>query len=226
MKTCSKCGQDLDETAFNKNTKTKDGLASICRACASQYYYNNKEHILARHTQWRIDNKEQMYAQNKKYAEEHKDELDAYYNFYRKTHKEQIHEYGKQYREKNKDKIKARHNDYYATNRERISDTRHLYYLRNKDRRKLCDRRYRETNMGKLSNAKHNAKRRSFGFNNINDKQFACEVWHHLHLEDDHNFCISIPDFIHKFVPHKNNDINQMMSINAIAIQYWLDDLW
>lgn len=37
MKKCSKCGRLLDETMFNKNRTSKDGLQSWCKDCKAEY---------------------------------------------------------------------------------------------------------------------------------------------------------------------------------------------
>ena len=39
MKTCPKCKQDLDESLFSKNKRTKSGLQVYCKPCS---YKNNK----------------------------------------------------------------------------------------------------------------------------------------------------------------------------------------
>lgn len=33
MKRCNRCGRELDESEFNKNIRTKDGLQYYCKEC-------------------------------------------------------------------------------------------------------------------------------------------------------------------------------------------------
>lgn len=37
MKTCSRCGVEKDEAAFNTNKKARDGLFAWCRECRAAY---------------------------------------------------------------------------------------------------------------------------------------------------------------------------------------------
>lgn len=39
MKTCAKCQRKLPNEAFNKQSKSRDGLRSYCRDCQKAYYY-------------------------------------------------------------------------------------------------------------------------------------------------------------------------------------------
>lgn len=52
MKRCSKCHQDKERVEFHKYSRSKDGLAAHCRACAAiksrKYYERNKEAVNAR----------------------------------------------------------------------------------------------------------------------------------------------------------------------------------
>lgn len=42
-KVCNKCGRELPISAFNKKTKSKDGLQDVCRECQSAY---SRERVL------------------------------------------------------------------------------------------------------------------------------------------------------------------------------------
>ena len=37
MKTCARCGRSLDESAFGKDERTKDGLRYWCKRCDTTY---------------------------------------------------------------------------------------------------------------------------------------------------------------------------------------------
>lgn len=52
MKKCTKCEEELPDKAFAKNRTKKDGLASCCKSCQSEYrkdyYRRNKEKVKSR----------------------------------------------------------------------------------------------------------------------------------------------------------------------------------
>lgn len=56
MKSCSKCGVPKEETQFSKDTHSKDGLRTRCRACMSEIwkadYAANPEYYKQRSTDW------------------------------------------------------------------------------------------------------------------------------------------------------------------------------
>lgn len=45
MKTCGRCGKTKHDSEFNKDKKTKSGLAVYCRSCEKQYRIDNKEYL-------------------------------------------------------------------------------------------------------------------------------------------------------------------------------------
>lgn len=93
MKICTKCKQELDESNFTKNVKSKDGLYTICRRCQklryettykgtdkdkqrkNEYYRKNKERILELHKTYYKNNKEKEAIRNKQYRLEHENEI-------------------------------------------------------------------------------------------------------------------------------------------------------
>ena len=110
-KKCTKCGEELDISQFNKKTGVKDGHRNSCRTCSSlsnkKYYTSNKAEILETHKQYYQDNPEyfkQYRIQNK----EHLVELDA--KNYAKN-RDDILIQKKRYYEDNRDKIKANYNN-------------------------------------------------------------------------------------------------------------------
>jgi hypothetical protein len=49
-KRCSTCGEIKDKSEFNNNKdNVKDGLAKICRECASMYYRQHRERMIEKH---------------------------------------------------------------------------------------------------------------------------------------------------------------------------------
>ncbi len=47
---------------------------------------------------------------------------------------------------------------------------------------------------------------------------------HHLHIENNHNFVIYIPDWLHMLYKHDPNSWKNMDTINAIALDYWINE--
>lgn len=47
MKVCNKCGKFLDESMFNKDSASKDGLKTICRDCCKAYKLKIRDKSLA-----------------------------------------------------------------------------------------------------------------------------------------------------------------------------------
>lgn len=45
VKTCTKCGRELDLSMFNRNCKSKDGLCSSCKDCQKLWREQNKDKI-------------------------------------------------------------------------------------------------------------------------------------------------------------------------------------
>jgi len=62
MRTCSKCNQDKDETAFNFRNKRKGWLNSECKLCVTQrtraWREANSSRFSAYKKEWREDNKD------------------------------------------------------------------------------------------------------------------------------------------------------------------------
>lgn len=66
MKTCTKCGESKPLSEFNKNSRTRDGLRSWCRACVSiasaKWYVENTEKANAARAKWQAANPEKHKA--------------------------------------------------------------------------------------------------------------------------------------------------------------------
>ena len=69
MKTCSRCLKSKTSDAFYKDKSKKDGMTSYCKICRkeyhSEYYSNNKEHILDSVKAWVSKNKTKRKAYRK-----------------------------------------------------------------------------------------------------------------------------------------------------------------
>lgn len=87
---CRKCEKELEFSFFDKCSKTKCGVRSICKSCRKlynnknleiiqlkrkEYYEHNKEIVLKNADNYRIYNKEKVLLSAKKYREENKEKI-------------------------------------------------------------------------------------------------------------------------------------------------------
>lgn len=81
MKTCTQCNETKEETAFHKQTRSKDGYSNTCKLCKSaidkKYRENNKEAIKTKNIEYRKNNKEKIAKrQRKQYHEATSEEVE------------------------------------------------------------------------------------------------------------------------------------------------------
>lgn len=120
FKQCSKCGEILHVSKFNKLKSGKYGVEKWCKECRSKYkkhwrkenkdkvekyYEENKNKILKYQNKYYNENKDYINSRNKKYAENHKEEICEYQKKYREEHEDYYKEYKKEYAKNNPDKI-------------------------------------------------------------------------------------------------------------------------
>jgi hypothetical protein len=71
MKTCSKCLQSKEPSAFQKQSRAKDGLKSWCKECAKKAnqdrYQKLKPQILENVLNWQQKNPDRVAAAKEKY---------------------------------------------------------------------------------------------------------------------------------------------------------------
>ena len=75
MKRCYKCGEEKALCEFSKNKRQKDGLNSLCRACAKAYRAANKEKFAEQAKTYRQANKEKIAERGKAYYEANKEKI-------------------------------------------------------------------------------------------------------------------------------------------------------
>jgi len=97
MKECKNCLTHKEEKDFHKESKSKDGLRTICIVCVKEYQF-----------QWRSSKRSILNQKSKEYQE---------------THKEEKKEYDKNYRLENIDKI----NSYLEDNKDMINKRSNIY---------------------------------------------------------------------------------------------------
>lgn len=77
MKKCSKCNNIKEFCDFSKNKTRKDGYAKQCKSCKKEYYLKDREKVIARTKQWKIENKEADKLHTKKYRDRNKGKRNA-----------------------------------------------------------------------------------------------------------------------------------------------------
>lgn len=90
FRVCRKCEKELEFSFFDRCSKTKCGVRSICKSCRKslndenseirklkrkEYYELNKDKVLKHIENYRIHNKEKILLSAKKYREENKEKI-------------------------------------------------------------------------------------------------------------------------------------------------------
>lgn len=71
--------------------------------------------------------------------------------------------------------------------------------------------------------SRENSFNRKLGYKPLNSPFYAAHV-HHLHLENNKEFCIHIPKVIHEFYPHNAKNPESLTSINTVALDFWVNE--
>ena len=136
-KECGTCGETKPKESFAKRADTPTGLRSDCKDCISvkrqQHYEDNKEHVLERTNQYRLDHLED-YSKWKRIRYWKDPELSrAKSRGYREKNIEHCREYSRLWRKNNPDKVK-------------FYDDRYLSNPENRKKRKLRRKKWRDKN--------------------------------------------------------------------------------
>lgn len=115
-KICSTCKRDKPLAAFSKNRRRRDGLQVRCKQCTADYYQRNREKIIARVAQHRVDNREQVLEGKRRYREQNPDlvreqKRKAYYQ-----NLEHYRDLSRAYRVANRERIKEWNREWAASN--------------------------------------------------------------------------------------------------------------
>lgn len=199
LKKCTTCKEFKTVDNFCKDSSRKDGLSYKCKVCNSKtskrYHNENKEKEKNRHNNYYQKTKETRKEKNK---------------LYRNTHKEQHKKYYENYKVLNAGKIALKNRKLYYKNREK--------YL------EIC-KKYRKTTNGKEVNVRAKAKRRSLGFNPINERFDGAE-YHHLRYNangmKDNNIGIYIPRELHRSIYHNGFTGQGMDEMNKSAMEWYI----
>lgn len=201
-KICNRCGIEKSISEFRKLKYSKDGHKPTCKECTLK-----------------IDREYQ-----KTHIKEHKEACLNYYKnnsetikISRKKFEIKNPTYYKDWRDSNKKYLIKYHKYWESNNQGRLTK----YRLKSRDKRNTLRRKAYKNNPNKFKAAK--AKRRNFGFEPINN-YFECSHAHHLWLNDNIDLVIYMPNFLHKLHSHDHNKPETMSSVNALALDYLINE--
>ena len=188
-KICAKCGVEKPLNTFHNRKISKDGKAYNCKKCQNKntatYYQKNKKNIILYQKKYQKNNKEKISLQKKQYNTVHKEKIYLQKKQYNYNHKKERALWAKE------------------------------YYIINKNTILLKNKKYLQTPIGKLADRKKHAKRKEYGYNELN-KWFPGCVGHHMNKND----IIYVPPEIN--APwHSQDNQASMNRINKAAIE-WL----
>lgn len=132
---CTKCGEWMDSSLYNKEKKWKFWLCSVCKECRRRY---------------RDEHRDQYKEYFKEYAKVNRDKLREYNHNYNLLNQEKIAAYQKKYSEENKEKIAAYKKEWYIKNIEQRKQYNQNYYKENMESIKLKVRLYDKANRDKV----------------------------------------------------------------------------
>lgn len=150
MKTCTKCLQTKEPTAFARDRRSRDGLLAYCKDCMRlKNKANYEKHVEARRAAARIaaaQNREAKSEYNRRYREQHRKALIEHSRAWRAAGNKANRS------AESKQRNKARMQLLYATDpvyRERIKEATKLYRTKNPDKRRTAAKLWRARNLDK-----------------------------------------------------------------------------
>jgi len=171
MKFCTQCSTPKTVPEFAKNRRNKDGLASWCRPCNSEYrrdwglrnpgkisgyhqksYSLNAEKHRQRSRDWSAANPERKAATDKAYRLANLERLRQTGRVYRQRNAERIAEGKKRWKEQNLEKVQQRRHDVYWSEPERYREAAGEFKRANRARYNLlhAQRKARKRNASPL----------------------------------------------------------------------------
>lgn len=134
LKTCSKCGEGKPTEGFKKDSSSKTGRKSYCKACAAAHakawYKNNTERGKESRRMYRAENAEHLREVNRQHYRNNKDAYLARAKAAYEARPEYVKARNKAWEERNSEHVKARKNAYRAANAERLNErSRERYKL-------------------------------------------------------------------------------------------------
>lgn len=101
MKACVKCGADKPAAEFAKRASAKDGRASYCKPCHSEYY-----------RAWRAENVDACRAEKRRYYKRHREQKLAYLATWRANNKARHRAMVLDWEQRNPDRVAAKYARY------------------------------------------------------------------------------------------------------------------
>lgn len=250
IKVCTKCNSIKPITEFNKNSRRKDGLNGICKECINNQKVawikewkekrenNEIEPIdsikcvkcgtIKKLECFDHDSRQRNGYMNickdcrKTNYNLHSDEYRQRTNQWRKNNPEKAMQYMEEYLFKNKKRLSEQRIKWRKNNLVKDQDGARRRYLENKELYNKISSDWFKSNPLKVR--EYNQKRKiEFGYMPINTPNIDL-VLHHLHLENNHDFVISIPEWLHRLYYHNSRTWENMDTINAIALDYWINE--
>lgn len=140
MKRCSRCGEEKDVIDFPKDKRSKDGLASRCKACNYQAVREcvakdpkRQERQRESTRKWRSENMERHRERKREWERLNPEKVKAQRKRSYARHKERCNAQSKAWREANADKVRGYYLRYFTEKYdERIAKKRE-WYRANKD---------------------------------------------------------------------------------------------
>ncbi len=113
MKHCGRCDTEKDESGFNKDKNTKDGLSCWCRECRGKYrrakYIDNPEKFIKKTKSWREANPEKVRNTNRLWHEANPDKVRELNRDWRRDNPEKMKGYQNKWIAKNPEREQERH---------------------------------------------------------------------------------------------------------------------
>jgi hypothetical protein len=136
MKKCRKCEKEKALNNFSKWKSGKDGLSHYCKECVSkkskEYFDKNREEILRRQKEQRLNNPERFKKNNRETYARYKEKYIEKQRVYNDDNREKINERQRIYNLKNKEEINEKQRKFW--NSEEGNQYANEYYHRTKEK--------------------------------------------------------------------------------------------
>lgn len=166
MKNCRTCGEVKPYIEFNRQTSSKDGFGSECKACCKvrkrKDYLKNRDKYLVAQANYRKENAEKVSEAKKRCYQQKIEQYKQNHRKYYQENRDSVLAQAAEYREANKEEIRKRDNAYKARNRETIRLKQSEYQRANAETRNEYTRKYRKNRrqVDKMFSIKENMRAR------------------------------------------------------------------
>jgi len=133
------------------------------------YYQRNRERLLCRAKEYRIENLDVIEAKAKIYRKNNRATRVAWLKIYNEKNKEKLKIKDQEKYKKNRDKVIARSSAYFKNNKELVSERTKKYYLENKETIYEQVKKYRENHRDKINEYLRNKNKTNIQFHLTNN---------------------------------------------------------